>query len=75
MLLLKKKLIMANETLNHIMTLRAINKALVDALEAAVYYLDNVDQISQEQRKSMVKSLNALISQCGAVYDEAPRRR
>ena len=65
---------MCNETLNHLMTLRAVNKALIDALEAAVYYLDNVDQISEEQRKSMVKSLNAIITQCEAAYGEAPTR-
>ena len=65
---------MANEPLNHLMALKAINKALIDALEAAAYYLDNVDQISEEQRKSMVKSLNAIISQCELGYDEAPTR-
>ena len=65
---------MDTETLKHLMALRAVNKALIDGLKAAVYYLDQVDQISEEQRKSMVKSLNGLIAESEAVYGEAPTR-
>ena len=65
---------MATETLNHLMALRAVNKALIDGLKAAVYFLDEVDEITEERRKSMVESLNALIAQSEAVYGEAPTR-
>jgi hypothetical protein len=65
---------MANETLNHLVTLRAVNKAPIDALGAAVCFSDKVEQIPEEQRKSMVKSLNALIAQSGAAYGESPTR-
>ena len=53
---------MATETLNHLLALREVNQALIDGLKAAVYYLDKVDQISEEQRKSMIESLNGLIT-------------
>jgi hypothetical protein len=63
---------MDRETLEHLLALREVNKALIDGLKAAVYYLDKVDQISEEQRKSMVTSLNGLIAQSEAVYAGAP---
>ena len=65
---------MNNETLNHLMALREVNKALTDGLKAEVYYLDKVDQISEEQRKSIIKFSNGLIEQSEAVYDEAPTK-
>jgi hypothetical protein len=65
---------MDTETLEHLLALREVNKALIDGLKAAVYYLDKVDQISEEQRKSMIESLKGLIAQSEAVYAEAPTR-
>lgn len=65
---------MDTETLNHLMALRVVNKALIDGLKATVYYLDRVDQIPEEQRKSMVDSLNGLIAGSEAIYGEAPTR-
>ena len=44
---------METDTDSHILALREVNKALMDGLKAAVHYLDKVDQISEEQRKSM----------------------
>ena len=61
---------MDTETLNHLLALREVNKALIDSLKAAVYFLNKVDQVSEEQRKSMVKTLNGLIVGSGAVYGE-----
>jgi hypothetical protein len=63
-----------NEILNHLLALRKVDKALIDSLKAAVYFLDQIDQISEEQRMSMVKSLNGLIAQSEAVYGEAPTK-
>ena len=60
-------------TLN-LMGLRAVNKALIDGLKAAIYSLEKVNQISEEQRKSISKSLNSLIAESGEVYGEAPTR-
>jgi len=65
---------MDTDTLKHLLAVREVNKDLIDGLKAAVYYLDKVDQISDEQRKSMVKSLNGLIAESEAVYAEAPTR-
>jgi hypothetical protein len=65
---------MDTEILNHFMALRAVNKALTNGLKAAVYLLDKVEEISEEQRKSMAESLNGLIAQSEAVYDEATIR-
>ena len=39
---------MDSDTLSHILALREVNKALIDGLRAAVYFLDKVDQISEE---------------------------
>jgi hypothetical protein len=50
------------DKLSHILALREVNKALIDGLKAAVHYLDKVDQISEEQRMSMIESLNGLIA-------------
>jgi hypothetical protein len=65
---------MDTETIKHLLALREVNKALIDGLKPGVYYLDKVDQISEEQRKSMIVSLNGLIAQGEAVYGEAPTR-
>ena len=54
--------------------LRKENKALIDGLKAAVYFLDKVEEISEERRKSMIESLNGLIAQSEAAYGEAPTR-
>ena len=70
----KNEEIMDTEILNHFMALRAVNKALTDGLKAAVYLLDKVEEISEEQRKSMAESLNGLIAQSEAVYDDATIR-
>ena len=65
---------MDNETLNHLVALREVNKAFIDHLKAAVYYLDKVDQTSEEQRKSMIECLNGIIAQSEAISAEAPTR-
>ena len=65
---------MDTQTLEHLLALREVNEAPIAGLKAAVYYLDKVDQISEEQRKSMVKTLNGLIVQSEAVYAEAPTK-
>ena len=65
---------MNTETLKHLLALREVNKALIDGLKAAVYYLDKVEEISDERRKSMIQSLNGLITQSEAVYGEGPTR-
>ena len=67
-------LIMGNETLKHLLALREVNKTLIDGLKSAVYFLDKVEEISEEQRRSMVETLNGLIAQSEAVYGEAPTR-
>ena len=56
------------------LALREVNKAFIDHLKAAVYYLDKVDQTSEEQRKSMIECLNGIIAQSEAVSAEAPTR-
>lgn len=65
---------MDSETLEHLLALRQVNKALMDGLKAAVYFLDKVEEISKEQRNSMVKSLNGLIAESEAVYGEVPTK-
>ena len=47
---------MDTETLKHLLALREVNKALIDGLKAAVYFLDKVDEITEERRKSMIES-------------------
>ena len=61
---------MDTETLKHLLALREVNKALIDGLKAAVYCLEQVEEISEERRKSMIQSLNGLIAQSDAVYGE-----
>ena len=74
MIITENEEVMDTETLEHLLALREVNKALIDGLKPAVYYLDKVDQISEEQRKSIIVSLNGLIAQSEAVYGEAPAR-
>jgi hypothetical protein len=40
---------MDTETLQHLVALREVNKALIDGLKAAVYFLDKLEQISEKQ--------------------------
>jgi|GEM_PF-1453770 len=70
----QKGVTMDSETLKHLLALREVNKALIDGLKAAVYFLDKVKEISEERRKSMVKSLNGRIAESEAVYGEAPTK-
>ena len=65
---------MDSEILKHLLAVREVNKAIMDGLKAAVYFLDKAEQISEEQRKSMVGSPNGLIAQSEAVYGEGPAR-
>jgi len=65
---------MDTETLNHLLALREVNKALIDGLKAAVYFLDKVEEISEERKTSIISSLNGLIAESEAVYGEAPTR-
>jgi hypothetical protein len=65
---------MDTETLKHLLALREVNKALMDGLKAAVYRLEKAEEISDERRKSMVKSLNGLIAENEAAYGEGPTR-
>ena len=67
-------MIMNTETFKHLLALREVNKTLIDGLKAAVYFLDKVEKIMEEQRKPMIKSLNGLIAQSEAVYGEALTR-
>ena len=67
----QKRVTMDTETLKHLLALREVNKALIHGLKAAVYFLDKVEEISEEQRKSMIESLNSLIAQSEAVYGQA----
>jgi len=62
---------MDTDTLKHLLAVREVNKDLMDGLKAAFYVLDKVDQISEEQRNSMIESLNGLIAQSEAVNGEA----
>jgi hypothetical protein len=62
---------MDTETLKHLLAVREVNKPLIGGLKAAVYFLDKVEQSSEEQRKSMVESLNGLIAESEAVYDHS----
>ena len=64
---------MVRQTLQHLLALREVNKALIDGLKAGVYFLDKVEEISEEQRKSMIESLNGIIAESGAVYGEGPK--
>jgi len=65
---------MDSETLKHLLALREVNKALIDGLKAAVYFLNKVEEIPEEQRKSMIESLNDLIAQSEAAYGKEPTR-
>jgi hypothetical protein len=69
-----KKVIIDSAALQHIAALREVNKALIDGLKTAVYFLAKVEEIPEERRKSMIESLNGLIARGEVVYGEAPTR-
>ena len=53
---------MDNETVKYVLAQRAVNKALIDGLKAAVFFLEQVAQITEVKRKPMIESLNGLIT-------------
>ena len=54
---------MDTQTLKYLRALPSVNKALIVGLKAAVYSLAKVNQISEEQRKSMIRSLKGRIAE------------
>jgi hypothetical protein len=56
------------------LALREVNKALIDGLKATVYFLDMVEEDSEELSKCMIEPLNGLIAQSEAAYDVPPTR-
>jgi hypothetical protein len=65
---------MDSATLNHLLALREVKKAIMACLKAAVHFLEKVEEISEAPRKTMAESLSGLIAQSEAVYGEAPTR-
>jgi len=65
---------MDNETLNHLLALRAVNKALIEGLKLAVFVLEREEELTPERRKSMIDSLKGLVSQSEEIYGEAPTK-
>lgn len=63
---------MDSETLEHLLALRQVNKALIEGLKTAIFVLRNKDDLSEERRKSLVESLERLVAQSEEIYGEAP---
>jgi len=63
---------MDNETVRHLWALRKVNNALLDGLKLAIYALENEGALSNKRRKSMIKSLNRLITQSEEIYATTP---
>jgi hypothetical protein len=61
-------------TIDAYLTPTGISRLIRKGLKAAVYFLEKVEEISEEQRKTMAESLSGLIAQSEAVYGEAPAR-
>ncbi len=63
---------MDNEKLTHLWALRKVNDSLIDGLELAVFMMDKWDEISMDQRKSMIGKLQELIVMSKKAYGEEP---
>lgn len=66
---------MANETLKHLWALRKMNKALMEGLKLAISILEKEEELTEERKNSMIKSLKDLIAQSEEVYRETAVRR
>ena len=63
---------MDDKMVRHLWALRKVNEALIEGLKAAIFVLENKDDLSNKRRKSMIESLKLLISQSEEIYAEAP---
>lgn len=61
---------MDKETAQYLWALRKVNEALIVGLETAVLVLENIDDLPEEKRPSLIESLKTLISQSKAAYEE-----
>ncbi|MBW2063331.1 MAG: hypothetical protein JRJ03_00220 [Deltaproteobacteria bacterium] len=63
---------MENETVKHLWALQQVNRALITGLKTAVFVMEKWDHLGPERRKSMIESLQGLVSQCDAIYGTQP---
>ena len=65
---------MHDETVQHLWELRKANEAFIEGLKVAIFALKIIEDLSPERRKSMIESLNGLVSQSEIIYGEAPTK-
>lgn len=66
---------MYTETIKHLWALRKLNKALIEGLKLAIFVLEKEEKLTEERRRSMVKTLEELIAQSEEVYRETAIKR
>lgn len=59
---------MENETVKHLWALQQVNKALITGLKTAIFAMEKWDDLEPERRKSMIESLQGLVTQSNAIY-------
>jgi len=65
---------MDNEILQYLWALQKVNEALIEGLKLAIFVLEKKDDITEERRTSMIKSLKELISQSEEIYADVPTK-
>ena len=63
---------MDDETVKHLWALREVNKTLITGLETAIFAMNKWDDLTPERRRSMMESLQRLISQSDKAYGHEP---
>ena len=66
---------MYTETIKHLWALRKLNKALMEGLKLAIFLLEKEEELTEERRRSMIETLENLITQSEEAYRQTATKR
>ena len=65
---------MDDETVQHLWALKRVNEALIEGLKLAIFVLEREEELTPERQKSMIESLETLVSQSEEIYGKEETR-
>ena len=64
--------VMNDDTIKALQSLKEVNEALIMGLEGAVHYMENWEELTPEKRQSTIDKLKALMVQSDKFYGTKP---
>ena len=66
---------MYTETIKHLWALRKLNKALIEGLKLAIFLLEKEEELTEARKRSMIETLESLITQSEEAYRQTATKR